>query len=256
MAYFERLDDGRFRATDQVGGAWELSEQHIASALGLLVHCVELDRDRRRDDGLQLVRISYDILGTVPVAEVDVRVSVVRPGRTIELIEAVLSHAGRSVVVLRAWLLQGNDTAALAGTPLPSIPAPGDVPGWDPGSVWPGGFIKSVEVRRNHDEPGRGRFWVRTDVPLVSGEPVSAVARLCGLLDIANGMAVRVDPRDVAFPNVDLTAHFFRVPQGVWLGCDTSVSFGTSGLGLTSSVLHDEQGPFGTLAQALTVRPG
>lgn len=256
MAYFERLDDGRFRATDHVGGAWELSEQHIAPALGLLVHQVELDRDRRRDDALQVVRISFDILGTVPVGEVDVTVQVARPGRTIELVEAVLAHAGRSVVVLRAWLLEGRDTAALRGTPLPRIPGPDQVPVWDPASVWPGGFIRSVDLRRDQDEPGRARFWVRTDLPLVDGEAVSPLARLCGLLDIANGMTVRVDPREVAFPNVDLTAHFFRVPRGDWLGCDTSVSFGPTGVGLTTSVLHDQEGPFGTLNQALTVRPG
>jgi hypothetical protein len=78
VAYFERLDAGRFRATDHVGGAWELSEQHIAPALGLLVHAVELDLDQRRDDALQVVRISFDILGTVPVGEVDVTVQVAR----------------------------------------------------------------------------------------------------------------------------------------------------------------------------------
>ena len=256
MAYFERLDDARFLATEHVGGAWELSEQHIAPALGLLVHAVELDRDRRRDDGLQVVRLSHDILGTVPVAEVEVDVRVTRPGRTIELVEAVLSHGGRTVVVLRAWLLRAHDTAALAGTTLPAIPRPHELSAWDAGAVWPGGFIKTAEVRRDQDEPGRARFWVRTGVPLVADEPVSDLARLCGLLDIANGMTVRVDPRDVAFPNVDLTAHFFRVPQGEWLGCDTSVSFGPTGLGLTTSVLHDEAGAFGTLNQALTVRPG
>jgi hypothetical protein len=33
------------------------------------------------------------------------------------------------------------------------------------------------------------------------------------------------------------------------------VSFGPTGQGLTSSVLHDAEGPFGTMAQVLTVRP-
>lgn len=68
-------------------------------------------------------------------------------------------------------------------------------------------------------------------------------------------MAVRADPSTVAFPNLDLTAHLFGMPEGEWLGFDTSVSFGQQGLGLTSTVLHDARGPIGTLAQALTVRP-
>jgi len=68
-------------------------------------------------------------------------------------------------------------------------------------------------------------------------------------------MTVRAAPDAVAFPNVDLTAHLFDQPRGEWVGFDTSVSFGAAGLGLTSSVVHDIDGPVGTLAQALTVRP-
>lgn len=68
-------------------------------------------------------------------------------------------------------------------------------------------------------------------------------------------MAVRADPRKVTFPNLDLTLHVFRPPTGEWIGLDTRVSFGPGGVGLTSSVLHDPDGPFGTVNQALTVRP-
>lgn len=53
---------------------------------------------------------------------------------------------------------------------------------------------------------------------------------------------------------MDLTAHLFGEPHGDWLGFDTTVSFGSGGLGVTSSVLHDEHGPFGVLAQAVTLR--
>lgn len=254
MSYFERVDHQRYRATEHVSGAWETSEQHIAPALGLLVHAVELDRDRRRDDGLQIGRLSYDILGTVPVDLVDVAVRVARPGRTIELVEATLAHGGRVVVQLRAWLLQRADTERLEGTALPRMRPPADVPAWDPTTVWPGGFIRSVEVRREQEQPGRARFWVRTATPLLGGEPVSDVARFAGLLDIANGMTVRAAPREVAFPNVDLSAHLFAPPHGGWVGFDTTVSFGATGLGLTSTVLHDSAGPVGTMAQALTVR--
>jgi hypothetical protein len=96
---------------------------------------------------------------------------------------------------------------------------------------------------------------VRTDVPLLD-EPTTPLASAAGLFDIANGMTVRADPREVAFPNVDLTAHLVRTPTPGWLGFDTTVSFGPDGRGLTSTVVHDEAGPLGTLAQTLTVRPG
>lgn len=256
MAYFQRLDARRFRATDEVSGAWTTADQHIAPALGLLVHEVLRDRDSRRDDELLLGRVSCDLLGTVPVAEVEVDVTVVRPGRTIELVEATLTHADRAIVRMRAWLLRPAETGSIAGSPLEPMPAPEDLPAWDPTTVWPGGFIASADVRREQLEPGRARFWVRSRSTLLDEEPVSELASLIGLLDIANGMTVRADPRSVAFPNVDLTAHFFVEPAGDWIGFDTTVSFGPTGLGLTASVIHDRRGPVGTLAQALTVRPG
>lgn len=257
MAYFERLDAHTFRATEHTAGVWNTAEQHIAPALGLLAHCVETDRDARRDDGLVLTRAGYDILGTVPIAEVEVRVDVVRPGRTVELVQAALSHAGRDVVVLRAWLMAEGDTGHLAGSALPVMPTPDEVPVWDPTTeVWAsGGYVGSVEVRRDSVEPGRARFWTRTSHPLVAGEPIGETATAIGLLDIANGMAVRVAPSEAIFPNIDFAAHLFRQPRGPWMGCDTTVSFGPTGVGVTSSVLHDVEGPVGTLAQQLTVRP-
>ncbi|MGH3582398.1 MAG: hypothetical protein ACRDUB_12495 [Mycobacterium sp.] len=54
MHYFHRLDDTMYQATDHTGGAWNISEQHIAPSLGLLAHAVEVDRDARRSDGLRV----------------------------------------------------------------------------------------------------------------------------------------------------------------------------------------------------------
>lgn len=255
-AYFERLDGaGRFRATPRLSGAWRTDEQHIAPALGLLAHVVEQDRDARRDDGLVIGRLSWDILGTLPVGEVETDVEVLRTGRTIELVQARMSSGGRDAVLLRAWLMRPGDTAAVAGTALEQIPGPDELDPWDPTTVWPGGFIESAQLRRAQQEPGRAVFWVRSDVALLDGEPVSGLAHAARLFDIANGMTVRRDPREVAFPNLDLTAHLFAEPTGDWLGFDTRVSFGDRGLGLTASVLHDERGPVGTMSQILTVRP-
>jgi Thioesterase-like superfamily len=255
VAYFERLGQNTFRATEHTGGAWDLQTQHIAPALGLLAHMVETDRDVRRDDRLVITRLSYDILGTVPIAEVETEVRMLRAGRTIELVEAVLGNNGRPAVRLRAWLMGPRDTAAVQGTGHARMPGPRECEPWDPTTIWRGGFIATVDVRRLQAAPGRASVWVRTDVPLLDDEEVSVLSRFVGLLDVANGMTVRAAPEQVAFPNVDLTAHFFDQPRGEWLGLDTTVSFGPSGVGLTISVLHDERGPIGTSSQSLTVRP-
>lgn len=257
MSYFRRLSGNSYRATEHAGGAWSAAEQHIAPSFGLLAHAIEADRDARGNSHLVITRLSYDILGTVPVdVVVDVDVTVIRPGRTIELVEATLAYQGRPVVIGRGWLMKRYDTAALQGSGFPPIPAPQDMAVWNPSEIWPGGFIASAEGRRAASEPGRSAAWIRTPVPLLDGEPVSRLARAMGLVDIANGLAVRVDPREVAFPNLDLTAHFFAEPGGEWIGFDTTVSIGPGGIGLTHSIIHDENGAVGTVSQILTVRPG
>ncbi|OZI35068.1 thioesterase [Bordetella genomosp. 10] len=254
-SYFESVGASRFVPTLHVGGGWNPAEQHIAPALGLLAHLVETHRDARRQDGLQIGRASYDIYGTLPMEACDVEIEVIRPGRTIELVEARLSHEGRVGLTLRAWLMAAMDTEALAGDPFPRLPAPDDLPPWDMTGVWPGGYVRSLQLRRAEAVPGAATYWVDTDVQLLAGASPSPTARLLGLLDTANGVSPRAHPKDVAFPNIDLTAHLLRQPVGGWVGFDTKVGFGPAGLGVTHSIVHDARGPVAVLSQSLTVRP-
>ncbi|NNC12732.1 thioesterase family protein [Planctomonas sp. JC2975] len=254
-AYFERTGASAFRATLAVQGAWNIDEQHVAPALGLIAHVIEQEHASRRPDRMLLARVSYDILGVLPIEEVEIEVRMLRPGRTIELVEAVLSHDARPAIIARAWWMQRSDTTSVAGSGIPSLAPRETFEPWSASADWPGGFVDTVETLRRQVEPGRASFWLRPRIPLLEGEPISPVARLLGVIDIANGMTVRMPPTQVAFPNLDLTAHLFREPAGQWIGGDTSVSFGPDGAGLTHTVLFDESGPLGASSQSLTVRP-
>ncbi len=254
-AYFVRESATRFHPSEHVGGGWNPDEAHIGPVVGLLAHVIEADRTARRGADLQLARLSVDILGVLPMEAFDVTVRMVRPGRTIELVEALLEHGGRPAVLARAWLTARYDTARLAGSPLAHLASPHDLPSVRPGEWWPGGFVRSVEARVLQAQPGRATYWMRALVDVLGDEEVSATARVLGLVDIANGATPRVSATEAFFPNVDLTAHLFRAPRGEWTGFDTAVSFGAEGLGLTHSVISDLDGPFGTVEQSLTVRP-
>lgn len=254
-SYFHRLSRTSFEPTEHVGGAWNPDELHIAPVLGLLAHVVELDHAARRPDApLALARANYDILGVIPMAALEIDIRVVRPGRTIELVEATLSHGGRAAVTLRGWMLQQSDTSAIHGSPLPHMPPRESLTDWSPGDVWPGGAIRSIDARREAIGTGRSRCWIRPKHPLLADEPISPRSRMLGMVDFANGIATRVAPEEALYPNVDLTASIFREPTGEWFGLDTSVSFGADGTGLTESVLSDDSGPLGTSSQTLTIR--
>lgn len=253
MAYFERRGEWEFAPTQQTAGAWNVKEQHIAPAIGLLAHLVDTDRAARGRLDLRIGRLSYDILGPIPIEPMQAEVVVVRPGRAVELVEAVLSHNDRPALRVRAWLLRTFDSAGIAGTPIGPLPTPAELAPFDPTTLWAGDFIASIEVRRHELETGAAQFWLRAGDVLLDDEEVSPLARAAGLFDVANGMAVRALPEQVAFPNVDLTAHLHRAPAGEWVGFDTRVTFGADGIGQTSSVLHDEHGPLGTVNQILAL---
>ncbi|MCW2607123.1 MAG: hypothetical protein JWO60_1816 [Frankiales bacterium] len=250
-AYFVRVSDRTYRATAHTAGAWSTTEQHISPLNGLVVHALE----RALGPGGVLSRLTFDILGPVAIGELDVDVEVLRPGRTVELVRATVSAGGRQVLHCTAWRLATFATAAVAGGVPAPLPAVEDVPVWDMTSVWPGGYIASLQTRRTTGSAaGRATAWVSTPLALVADEPVSALAGFVALVDTANGTGVRQPPQEWMFPNVDLTVHLHRQPEPGPVGLDTTVVFGEHGQGVTSTVLHDVRGPVGLAAQALTVR--
>ena len=259
-AYFTRTGPHCFMPTTHTGGAWSESEQHISPMAGLVVHELEAHATRGEDVGanrsLAISRLSVDILGVLPVDEFGVHVEVLRPGRSIELLEATVTSGGRPAVRARAWRLATGDTRDVAGGQGPALPDPETLKPWPMTSLWPGGYIASLDVRAlTPPEPGRATAWVHTPLQLVDAEPSSDLARFIALVDTANGIAVRHSPQDWMFPNVDLTVHLHRQPTGSWVGLDTTVIFGPAGHGMTSTVLHDILGPVGQATQTLTLRP-
>ncbi|WP_104103859.1 MULTISPECIES: thioesterase family protein [unclassified Arthrobacter] len=253
-SYYRALGEETFESTIHTQGAWNEHEQHMAPVAGLLAHALETCSPR---PDMRVARISYDILGVIPRGTFDVRTKVLRPGRTIELLEAELIAGGRAAVRATAWRLALGSTGEVAALEDAPMPGPDGLEEARGMTEWPGEFIGSLDFRAVPGlRPGRGQVWIRTPYSMLEGETTSDLARMVGLVDTANGIAARVPPGgdSYMFPNVDLQIHLHRTPRGEWLGLDTRVTFGTDGIGLTSSVLHDEQGPFGRSEQILTVR--
>ncbi|WP_418906729.1 thioesterase family protein [Glutamicibacter endophyticus] len=253
--YYQRLGAGRFRSSIHAQGAWNEHEQHMGPASGILTH--ELANFQPRDE-MRLSRLSFDILGIIPGGEFEIRTRMLRPGRTIELLEAELVAGGRTSIIARAWRIIAGDSSAVSGTDDAWIPTPEQCVEVDITNIWPGGYIRSLEIRHAPEtRPGHGIVWVRNPLRLLDSENTSDMVRLIGMVDTANGVAPRATPGAGSwmFPNVDLQIHLYRQPQGQWLGFSTKQAYGAEGIGLTSSVLHDELGPFGHSEQILTVRP-
>ncbi len=252
-AYFIPTGEGQYQPTIHIQGAWRDWEHHLAPVVGLMTH--EIMRHEPRDD-MQLSRITLEAYGVMPAMPSTIEVRTVRPGRTIELLEATMEIGGRVVVRAHAWRIQVVDTSAVAGQEIEGLPHPDSLPEWDGMHIWSGGFIDSLEFKEIEGHgPGRGRAWLRTDKALAEGHEVSPIAAALALSDTANGIGPRQDPREWMFPNVEISIHIWRQPVGDWVGLDGQVAFGPTGAGLTSTWMHDTQGAFARIEQSLTVRP-
>lgn len=255
-SFFTHLQSTTYRPTSLTGGAWSPTEQHISPMGGLIVHAVEKFVADREPDGRQISRLSIDILGTLTLDDFDVSVDVVRPGRTVELLEATVVSRGREAVRARVWRLAACDSSAVAGGQPAPFPDPEQIEPWPLTSVWPGEYIQTLQARAVREpEPGRAAAWLSSSATLLDNEDASPLAEYIALVDTTNGIAVRESPEKWLFPNLDLTIHLYRTPSGPWVGLDTTVVFGAEGHGLTSTVLHDVDGPVGRAEQSLTLRP-
>ena len=228
-----------YRSTLLAQGAWNEHEQHMAPATGII--SAELDQFSPRND-MRIGRISLDILGLIPAGEFSITTKVIRPGKTIELIESEMKAQGKSCIIARTWRMMMQNSHEIKGLEDAHGNAPEHAPVWEGIRQWPGGYIQSIEARSHQRRAGKGIVWLRTPHDMVEGEPTSDFVR-------------QEAPFSWGFPNLDLQIHMHRLPQGQWLGLETMQQYGDDGIGLTSSVLHDLSGPFGRSEQILTLRP-
>ncbi len=242
-----------YQSTHHAQGAWNAHEQHMAPATGVI--CAELEQFSPRND-VRIGRISLDILGLIAGGEFYIRTKVIRAGKTIELIESEMMAQGKTCVVARTWRMMTQNSQLIKGLEDAHGNTPENAPVWEGIRQWPGGYIQSIEARSHQRRAGKGIVWLRTPHDMVEGEPTSDFVRLMGMVDTANGIVPRLEtPFSWGFPNLDLQIHMHRLPQGQWLGLETTQQYGDDGIGLTSSVLHDLSGPFGRSEQILTLRP-
>src|SRR5882757_11427333 len=97
--FYEPLPGGGYRPTIHTEGAWQPGEQHMGPVSGLMVHVIEkFVAEHFGDDGLQIARLTFEILGMIPDHDMQIEVDVVRPGRSIQLLEAVLTIDERPII--------------------------------------------------------------------------------------------------------------------------------------------------------------
>lgn len=254
-AFYEALGDGRYGSTEHTQSPWSAESQHAGPPSALVVR--ELEGCAPRED-MRLARVTIEVLGPVPVAELQVRTESVRSGRSVELLSAEVYAHGRAALRAHAWRLARSDTTDVAGGADGRLQPPDSAHPMSIPEGWGRGYLDAVEwrtLRGSFNESGVATVWARPLIDLVAGEPTTDLERSFIVADSASGVSSRLDIRRWLFINVELTVHLYRDPVGEWTAMDAATVIGHDGAGLATSVLHDVDGPLGRTAQALLVRP-
>lgn len=255
MAFFEPLGDGVYRSTASTVGPWDPGLQHGSPTSALLTR--ELLSVARRAD-TRLVRVTVDILGPVPVADLTVTSRVARPGRRVELVEATASVDGREVVRASGWRIAvGPDQAVALPDPRPAPSFPDretDFVFDEAGTTF--GYAQAGEWRFATGAPdaaGPAAAWHRLRGEVVAGEEPSGWERVMSVADSGNGVSAVLPLSDWYFINPDLTVYLVREPVGEWVCLDAETHVEADGIGLAESALWDRSGRIGRGHQSLLV---
>ncbi len=251
---FYVADGERYAPSELTRGPWDPDSQHAGPPCALLGG--EMDRTGEIA-GARLARITFEILRPVPIAALSVSARVVRPGRSVELVEGTLTHEDTEILRARAWRIR-TETVEIEGPQ----PARGAMPGPDAGEprdffpTGQRGYHSAMEVRfvaGAYVEPGPAWAWMRQRVALVEGREPSPLERLLVAADSGNGVSAPLDYRRFVFINTDLSVALRRLPAGEWIGLDAVSHAEPDGIGLTDTTVHDVSGPVGRATQSLLI---
>ena len=261
-SFFEPEGDGRYRSTELTRGPWDPDSQHAGPPAALIGREIEALVGGRigGTDGppAQVGRVTYEILRPVPISALTVSAEIVRPGRSVELVDATLSSGGEPLIRATAWRLRTTDVEF--EDPAGRREAP---PGPDQGKEgeffhtgYDVGYHTAMEYRfvaGAFMEPGPATVWMRATVPLLPGEELSPLQRVLVAADSGNGVSSALDWRSYLFINVDLSVHLHRMPEGEWVCLDAATLPEHNGLGIADTALLDQHGPIGRAVQTLLV---
>lgn len=256
QAYYLPRGNGRYEPTGATESPWDRKAQHGGPPAALLAHVI----DRTVKGTMRIGRISVDFLGPIPLREVVVETSPIKPGRRVQLTEARMSVDGRVAVTARAWHIATGDSPPVSGEeqivppPVPSRPTPQHFyPGLD--DDW--GYGRSIEwrfTRGGFDSFGAADVWTRVRLPLVEGVALTGQDRVLIAADSANGLSLSLPMEQWFSIPPTMTATLLRPPAGEWVHLACRTHLADDGVGLARADLFDPRGFVGEVAQPLLVQ--
>jgi hypothetical protein len=255
---------------------WSPHSLHGGPVAALLAHALE---SLPTTQPMFPSRFTLELLRPVGLAPMRIDTRVVRPGRKVQVLEAVLSTVPSSrpdgdmstpTAVARATLQQvasaavelPDGIATVNGPETQRPPAPEDLPARDASIGDEGVRFHNTAVEHRSDEdffrdPGPTQDWIKVLHDLFPGQPLTPLQRVVAAADFGNGVSSVLPFGEYLFVNPDLTVHLNRLPVDEWVCLDAVTRIdptpGAGSVGLAESALFDRDGRIGRSLQSLLV---
>jgi hypothetical protein len=249
------VDGERLAPTTLAQGPWAAGFQHGGAPAALAARAIEAVPV---DVPMQVCRLTVELLRPVPLSPLTVTADVVRPGRKVQLVEAVIRADDTPVVRAVALRVRTTDLPLPEGAVVDEGPLPPDsarpLTATAPGAVSGDGFITAMEIRSvtgGFEAPGPSTSWFRLRQPLVEGEEPSPLVRVAAAADFGNGISWVLPFDRYTSINPDLTVYLARPPEGEWVCLESRTFPRPSGIGMADTALYDVRGRIGRSVQTL-----
>jgi hypothetical protein len=238
--FFVPSERGLLPSTKAVG-PWATDMLHGRLLAGLAAWAIERDHGM---DGFVPTRLTVDMFRNPPMAPAEVTTTLVRAGRRVRAMDAVVRMGGNDVARASALFLGIGDDPV--DDPVSVSPAWDAPPADDIATDLDdeNSFDTVSQADRGFGAPGVRQAWIRDRRPLIAGIELTPFVRAALAADFASPLA-NFGATGLDFINADLTLHLGRLPEGEWIGVETSHRVAAHGVSVAVCTLHDQNSPIG-----------
>lgn len=227
---------------------WSDNQMHGVAISGALSRAIEHCVDEAGRDDLRPARMTVDLFRPATMDPGRGTTEIVREGRRICLVDALLTQDGQRVARASAIFLKPSGSGkghVWAPTERPSPPpeevAPVSseprVPFFHSDAGWTQKF-------GDHQDGSRKASW-NTGLPVVSGEEVTPFQAVAAMADGAS-LVTNWGSEGVEYINTDITLTLARAPQGVEIGLAAVDRVEHDGIAVGTAAVYDRSGTLGT----------
>jgi len=265
-SYLFHRDGELFSPQAAAGSPWSVTMQHGGPVNAIIALSVE---SCAKEIGMEISRLTFDILKPVPMEPIKVVSRFIRKGRRTAVLDTYLTVEGSDEPVAsgRAVLLKpivGKEPSLTTMESMPAQRSSISSQPWIPEEMvshLPPGLHLLI---RFHPSTERERpvCWITADTNMLQHRAMTAVEHCVTAADMTTVLAARMrltqecieQPGVVmGLMNTNTTAHFARQPIGEWYGFTDHFISISDGYGVAECTLFDKEGCIGRVVQSLIV---